>query len=206
MSKQNLFENICKIKGIENTSFNVEELTELLDLPRGSDFQSSCMHILERLVEFKSSWPFLQSVKKEEVPDYYDVVKDPMDFQTMREKILEAKYKNRDQYISDVQKICDNARLYNTKNTIYYKCATELEKYAKEILVNLKNENRNDLEWETNYLNDWKPPQKITRVIKGVKNMAEKLNVKTNLSARFRKNGKIENGKGVNQMKRVKNK
>ena len=122
ISKRELFEKIKHIPGLEKTSFDFQELEDLLDLPRGSDFQSSCLHILERLVEFKSSWPFLQSVKKEEVPDYYDVVKNPMDFHTMREKVLAGDYKNREQYIEDVQLICDNARIYNTKNTIYYKC------------------------------------------------------------------------------------
>lgn len=153
---------------MEKTSFDFQELESLLDLPRGSDFQSSCLHILERLVEFKSSWPFLQSVKKEEVPDYYDVIKNSMDFQTMRGKVLAGEYKNREQYIEDVQLICDNARLYNTKNTIYYKCACDLEKYAKDILVNLKNENDKSTEncLELNYLEDWQPAEKIRKIQK----------------------------------------
>lgn len=91
-----------------------------------------------------------------------------MDFQTMREKVLAGEYKNREQYIEDVQLICDNARLYNTKNTIYYKCAFDLEKYAKDILVNLKNENDKSSEnnLELNYLSDWQPAEEIRKVHK----------------------------------------
>lgn len=164
-----MFRRIQSIPGVDKTSFDLQELDDLLDLPRGCDFQSSCMHILERLVEFKSSWPFLQSVKKEEVPDYYDVIKNPMDFQTMREKVLAGDYQNREQYIEDVQLICDNARLYNTKNTIYYKCACDLEQYAKDILVNLKNENDKSSEGhlELNYLLDWQPAEEVRKVVKG---------------------------------------
>jgi histone acetyltransferase len=154
---------------VSQSSFDLKELKELLDLPRGCDFQSSCLHILERLVEFKSSWPFLKPVKKEEVPDYYDVIKNPMDFQTMREKVLAGEYRNREQYIEDVQLICDNARLYNTKSTIYYKSASDLEQYAKDILVNLKNQNDNASEgnFEMNYLSDWQPAEEVKKVVKG---------------------------------------
>lgn len=36
--------------------------------------------------------------------------------------------------------VFDNAWLYNVKTTIYYKYACELEKFAEEVFVNLKNE------------------------------------------------------------------
>lgn len=103
-------------------------------------------------MEYKSSWPFLKPVKQEEVPDYYDVIKKPMDFQRMREKIMKGEYKDREAYIADVMLICSNAKLYNTKATIYYKCASELEKYSREILINLKNESRNEGDYEVDYL------------------------------------------------------
>lgn len=35
-------------------------------------------------------------------------------------------------------KIFSNAKTYNLKNTIYYKCAAELEEYGKKILLTLK--------------------------------------------------------------------
>lgn len=201
--------------GIEKSSFDKDELEQLLNLPRGSDFQSSCMNILERLVDFKSSWPFLKPVKKEEVPDYYDVIKFPMDFVTMREKIVEGKYKNREQYISDIQLICDNARVYNTKNTIYFKCATELEKYAKEILVNLRNENKNEKDWEANYLSDWTPPQNnpihpnknsTNGKSNGKNNKEDKTTVKNTNMFLQKKGLKFDNGKSNSRIKKVKHK
>jgi hypothetical protein len=203
------------LPGIDKSSFDRDELEQLLNLPRGSDFQSSCMNILERLVDFKSSWPFLKPVKKEEVPDYYDVIKFPMDFVTMREKIVEGKYKNREQYISDIQLICDNARVYNTKNTIYFKCATELEKYAKEILVNLRNENKNEKDWEANYLSDWTPPQnnpnqpnKISSNGKSHgKNTKESKTTMGSSCIYLQKKGiKFDNGKSNSRIKKVKHK
>ena len=43
--------------------------------------------------------------------------------------------------MADVKKIFVNARTYNVKNTIYYKYANELEKFADEVFINLKEEN-----------------------------------------------------------------
>ena len=152
INSQQLCQKILQIPGLSKTSFDQHELNQLLALPKGSDFQSSCLNILERLIEYKSSWPFLKPVKQEEVPDYYDVIKRPMDFQRMRDKIIKGEYQNRESYIADVMLICANAKMYNIKSTIYYKCAAELEKYSREILVNLKNEYRNDAENEVEYL------------------------------------------------------
>lgn len=35
----------------------------------------------------KSCWPFLDAVNKEEVPDYYDIIKDPIDIKSIDKKL-----------------------------------------------------------------------------------------------------------------------
>jgi histone acetyltransferase len=42
------------------------------------DFVSQCRSIINKLKEEKSSQPFLYPVNKEQVTDYYEVIKDPM--------------------------------------------------------------------------------------------------------------------------------
>lgn len=130
-----------KIPGLKNSGFTFEEYQEILNLPRGTSFQSSCLKILDQMVAHKASWPFQHPVKKEEVPDYYDIIKEPIDFQTIRERINDGYYTNKRAFVADVKKIFVNARTYNVKNTIYYKYANELEKFADEVFINLKEEN-----------------------------------------------------------------
>ena len=204
ISKQELCEKIKEIAGISKTSFDMKELNDLLDLPLGSDFHTSCMNSLERLVDFTKSWPFLKPVKREEVPDYYEVIKKPMDFQTMREKVIAGEYKNRDQFILDVQQICDNARLYNTKNTIYYKSASDLEKHAKDILGNLKNHNKGQSEWNANYLSDWEPKEKTSKSVSA--NGVEMIEpaVQEDTSFKIQRYRKGESNKTINKTKRIK--
>ena len=204
ISKQGLCEKIKEIPGINTTSFDMRELNDLLELPLGSDFHTSCMNSLERLVDFPKSWAFLKPVKREEVPDYYEVIKKPMDFQTMREKVISGDYKNRDQFILDVQQICDNARLYNTKNTIYYKSASDLEKHAKDILGNLKNHNKGHSEWNANYLSDWEPNEKTSKTATTNGDGMSEPAVQEDTSFKIHCYRKGESNKTNNKTKRIK--
>ena len=39
-----------------------------------------CLNIIESMKRHKSAWPFIDPVNKEEVPDYYDIILDPIGF------------------------------------------------------------------------------------------------------------------------------
>lgn len=47
--------------------------------------------MLNLMKEQDDAWPFLEPVGKKEFPEYYKVIKKPMDFQTMRIKVEEGK-------------------------------------------------------------------------------------------------------------------
>ena len=48
-----------------------------------------------------------------QVPDYYDIVKAPMDLETMRAKVDAHLYPTYDHFIYDIEQIVHNAKLYN---------------------------------------------------------------------------------------------
>ena len=58
----------------------------------------------------KSCWPFLDAVNKEEVPDYYDIIKDPIDIKSIDRKLQQGYYQNKESFIKDVSRIFTNAR------------------------------------------------------------------------------------------------
>ena len=126
------------IKGLIESGFTFNEFIKIQSLPTGGSFQNSCLKILDQLTNHKASWPFLYPVKKEEVPDYFDIIKNPIDFQSIKEKVNSDLYLSRNEFISDIKLIYQNARTYNVKTTIYYKYANELEKFSDEIFINLK--------------------------------------------------------------------
>ena len=126
------------VQGLIDVNYTQEEFTELSKLPEGTGFQNSCIKALDQLANHRCSWPFMTPVDKEEVPDYYDVIKNPMDFQTIRENINKDLFKNKADFIKAVKLVFTNAKIYNLKNTIYYKCAVELENFSEEVFMNLK--------------------------------------------------------------------
>ncbi|KAG5723750.1 Histone acetyltransferase gcn5 [Termitomyces sp. T112] len=91
--------------------------------------------ILKELQGHPQAWAFLQPVKAEEVPDYYDVITKPMDFSTMEHKLETNQYPNIDAFVADAQLVFDNCKTYNPEHTIYHRNAIKIEKYLKDQLL-----------------------------------------------------------------------
>ncbi|KAI3618622.1 histone gcn5 superfamily [Moniliophthora roreri] len=89
-------------------------------------------HLLRELQNHNQAWPFVEPVSTEEVPDYHNVIKNPMDFSTMEHKLDNNQYETVEDFVADTQLIYDNARFYNQEGSIYHKCANALEKFTKE--------------------------------------------------------------------------
>ncbi|KAJ8632777.1 hypothetical protein MRB53_026113 [Persea americana] len=86
--------------------------------------------LLKLMNEHVDAWPFRDPVDAHDVPDYYDIIKDPMDLKTMSKRLdSEQYYVTFEMFVADVKRMCANARTYNSPDTIYYKCATRLENF-----------------------------------------------------------------------------
>ncbi|XP_054674134.1 bromodomain-containing protein 9 isoform X10 [Grus americana] len=76
-------------------------------------------------------------------PGYSMIIKHPMDFGTMKEKIAANEYKSVTEFKADFKLMCDNAMTYNRPDTVYYKLAkkilhTGFKMMSKERLLALK--------------------------------------------------------------------
>lgn len=79
--------------------------------------------IIEAVKADPDSKIFLKRVSKKEAPDYYTIIKEPMDLNTVHRKLL--KYKNYQEFKYDLDLIWNNCLTYNT--TKYYRdCATNM--------------------------------------------------------------------------------
>ncbi|KAK7463006.1 hypothetical protein VKT23_007588 [Stygiomarasmius scandens] len=92
---------------------------------------------LERLAAMDRNNYFREPVKKDEVPDYYDVVKQPMCWVTMSEKLDRHEYWNVHEFKDDVNLVYDNAVLYNKSGSLIYKNAMRLKTNSQPILQEL---------------------------------------------------------------------
>ena len=116
------------IPAIKNSGWS-PVMDELARAPRHGPNYNALLHLLNDMQNNSNAWPFQQPVNKDEVLDYYDVIKEPMDLATMEEKHEKDLYPTPEDFIRDAKLIFDNCRKYNNESTPYAKAATRLERY-----------------------------------------------------------------------------
>ncbi|XP_029338982.1 nucleosome-remodeling factor subunit BPTF isoform X6 [Mus caroli] len=94
--------------------------------------------VLRSLQAHKMAWPFLEPVDPNDAPDYYGVIKEPMDLATMEERIQKRYYEKLTEFVADMTKIFDNCRYYNPRDTPFYQCAEVLESFFVQKLKGFK--------------------------------------------------------------------
>lgn len=83
-------------------------------------------------------WPFREPVSKDDVPDYDAIVKDPIDLKTIEMKLGCNEYQTREQFSADIIRMFTNCRAYNQPETVYFKCANDLQDFIEPHLHALK--------------------------------------------------------------------
>lgn len=82
------------------------------------------------------SGPFLQKVNKREAPDYYTIIKQPMDIGTMQKKLKAFQYKSRKEFVDDLHLIWSNCLRYNSDpNHPLRKKALIMQKQTDKLVV-----------------------------------------------------------------------
>lgn len=69
---------------------------------------------------------FMTKPSKKELPDYYKVIRNPIDLKTIRAKIKSQEYRSIDAFEADCRLLCKNATTYNDESSLVYEDATLL--------------------------------------------------------------------------------
>ena len=69
-----------------------------------------------------------------QVPDYLDIISQPMDFSTMRKKLESHEYTSVVAFSADFQLIYRNCMTYNAKDTVYFRAAVRLRDSGAPLL------------------------------------------------------------------------
>uniref|UniRef100_A0A8V5GKA8 Transcription initiation factor TFIID subunit n=1 Tax=Melopsittacus undulatus TaxID=13146 RepID=A0A8V5GKA8_MELUD len=126
-----------KLKEKEDKLARLEKaINPLLD----DDDQVAFSFILDNIVTQKmmavpDSWPFHHPVNKKFVPDYYKVIVNPMDLETIRKNISKHKYQSRETFLDDVNLILANSIKYNGPDSQYTKTAQEIVNICYQTLA-----------------------------------------------------------------------
>ncbi|XP_071592354.1 bromodomain-containing protein 9 isoform X9 [Heliangelus exortis] len=118
----------CRTQPAENESTPIQQLLE---------------HFLRQLQRKDPHGFFAFPVTDAIAPGYSMIIKHPMDFGTMKDKISANEYKSVTEFKADFKLMCDNAMTYNRPDTVYYKLAkkilhTGFKMMSKERLLALK--------------------------------------------------------------------
>jgi histone acetyltransferase len=128
-----------KIPGISESGWDFKDYENMIKNDYSNiNFFTQCRNLVTKIKNNKNSWPFLKPVDQSEVPDYYEVIKEPMDVQTLESNLESGHYKSRETFIKDLKKIFSNAKVYNKPHTIYHKYAKDIENSIDDDIKNLK--------------------------------------------------------------------
>lgn len=101
----------CRTQPAEHESTPIQQLLE---------------HFLRQLQRKDPHGFFAFPVTDAIAPGYSMIIKHPMDFGTMRDKIAANEYKSVTEFKADFKLMCDNAMTYNRPDTVYYKLAKKI--------------------------------------------------------------------------------
>ncbi|XP_033367334.1 bromodomain adjacent to zinc finger domain protein 2A [Parus major] len=72
-----------------------------------------CEIILMEMESHEDAWPFLEPVNPRLVPGYRKIIKNPMDFATMRTRLLRGGYSSSAEFAADALLVFDNCQTFN---------------------------------------------------------------------------------------------
>ncbi|XP_060923727.1 bromodomain adjacent to zinc finger domain protein 2B isoform X4 [Limanda limanda] len=91
-----------------------------------------CRVLLAEVERHQDAWPFLTPVNMKSVPGYKKVIKKPMDFATIREKLVSSQYQNLETFIIDVNLVFDNCEKYNEDNSDIGRAGHNMRKFFEK--------------------------------------------------------------------------
>ncbi|MED6146666.1 hypothetical protein PIB30_036638 [Stylosanthes scabra] len=159
------------------------------------------LFILDRLQKKDTHGVFSEPVDPEELPDYHDIIKHPMDFGTVRKKLDGELYTNLDQFESDVLLICSNAMQYNSPDTIYYRQARAMQEIARKDFENLRQDS-DDSEPQPKIVQRGRPPGKNNKKSLGM-SPADRIAPESSSDATLASGGDIANGSNGYNLRKV---
>lgn len=98
-----------------------------------SDTYRKLSGILQKLQRHPLAGPFLQPVDVSAVPDYLDIVHEPIDLSTVQGKLISGNYTSAYEFSVDVRKVWSNAFLYNAQGTDLYQATVALSAYFESL-------------------------------------------------------------------------
>jgi bromodomain-containing protein 8 len=101
----------------------------------GEPWVASALNLLNDLLSHRYGAVFANPVNEADAPDYYKIIRKPMDLSLIKQRIKEQVLNNIDEIERDVYLVFQNAIMYNNEDSEYakvYAMAVEMKRFAEE--------------------------------------------------------------------------
>ncbi|XP_063140082.1 bromodomain adjacent to zinc finger domain protein 2B isoform X7 [Rattus norvegicus] len=128
--------DLKKRKMEENTSLHLSKAESATSVKKPKKEECKdlalCSMILTEMETHEDAWPFLLPVNLKLVPGYRKVIKKPMDFSTIREKLNNGQYPNFETFALDVRLVFDNCETFNEDDSDIGRAGHSMRKYFEK--------------------------------------------------------------------------
>ncbi|EXJ79252.1 hypothetical protein A1O3_08753 [Capronia epimyces CBS 606.96] len=98
-------------------------------------YESAEKVLTELKAHTEHSFPFLNPVKKKDAPDYYIIIKYPMDLGTMTKKLKQFAYRSKKEFVDDLNQIWKNCLKFNSNpDHLFRKHALFMQKETDKLV------------------------------------------------------------------------
>jgi bromodomain and PHD finger-containing protein 1 len=126
-----LMELIRKRERIKRENVLIHQMIATFEM---NPFNMLLQRLLDNLIDLDKGRIFVDPVDINQVPNYLDEIKEPMDFSTMQKKLLDHVYTKFELFEADFNLIISNCLTFNQKNSFYYKAAFKLR---EQVIINI---------------------------------------------------------------------
>ena len=110
------------------------------DLKMNDSWEKIAKKLMNMLWKHRDAELFHKPVDPEElnIPDYFNIIKNPMDFSTIKKKLVNYTYSNLKEFCKDMDLVFDNCYTYNGRNTYIGDICTRIKKEYERLFQDLK--------------------------------------------------------------------
>lgn len=118
--------------------------------PNPPKLVSQMKRLIKTVIDYKDpddrqlSDPFMKLPPRRELPDYYEVIKKPMDIMKIKHKITDHRYRSLDDLESDFMLLCRNAQAYNIETSTIYEDSIKLQSVFTDARKKLEEQMANE--------------------------------------------------------------
>ncbi|KAF4790024.1 ATP-dependent helicase brm [Turdus rufiventris] len=107
--------------------------------------------IVDAVIKYKDSSSgrqlsevFIQLPSRKELPEYYELIRKPVDFKKIKERIRNHKYRSLNDLEKDVMLLCQNAQTFNLEGSLIYEDSIVLQSVFTSVRQKVEKEEESD--------------------------------------------------------------